>query len=139
MGFAIYQELIGRMVQEVIRADDEILFFMADGSVYRLYHEQSCCEMVHIEDITGDVGHLSRFRLVQAECSYQKGDDIENSETWSFFRFGTIRGSITVRFYGSSNGYYSESANLYVWQNGGWVTVTPLKENNLWKTKLRDS
>ena len=34
------------------------------------------------------------------------------SSTWTFFKFRTIKGSVTVRFFGTSNGYYSESASL---------------------------
>jgi hypothetical protein len=36
------------------------------------------------------------------------------SYTWTFYRFGTRRGSVTVRWLGHSNGYYSEGVSVEI-------------------------
>lgn len=108
--------LLGRTLSavEVDPTLHQIRFTLTDGTKYLMYHEQDCCESVEIEDICGDVQDLVGEPLLQAEeYSRSGGDaDLEETETYTFYRFATLKGVVTIRWYGTSNGYYSEAVDL---------------------------
>lgn len=122
---------VGDMINKIItnitlpnedEVQDAILFECADGSVYLMYHEQDCCETVEIDDINGNLDNLIDCCLAMADVASsdeQKNLDrgvrestYDESHTWTFYRFGTIRGYVDIRWYGESNGYYSESVDF---------------------------
>lgn len=110
-------ELIGKTLTDVHRTgDDEIRFVAFDGSEYRMFHYQDCCESVSIEDVCGDLSDLTWCPIIQAEevsnADGAKKDDWNESYTWTFYKIATNRGAVTIRWYGTSNGYYSESVDF---------------------------
>jgi hypothetical protein len=54
--------------------------------------------------------------LVEAEevSDYEGENTGDESFTWTFYKFATRKGFVTVRWYGSSNGYYSEGVSVDV-------------------------
>ena len=92
--------------------ESDVLLFVGAGDTpsFKFYHEQDCCESVSIEDIVGDLNDLVGVPILEArEDSQDGGGDGYESATWTFYNFRTIKGSVTVRWLGTSNGYYSES------------------------------
>lgn len=109
-------ELEGKTATAVSETGDELRFQFSDGTAYTFYHDQDCCESVRIEEIHGDLEDLVGTPLLVAEEVSSDAalppDGYCDSYTWTFYRFGTIRGTVTVRWLGQSNGYYSESVDL---------------------------
>ena len=96
------------VVHSTIHGEDEVRFETTCGRAFRLYHSQDCCESVDIEDACGDVEDLIGSPILMAEEATSPDGDSE-SGTWTFYKLATVKGYVTIRWLGRSNGYYSES------------------------------
>ena len=113
--------LKGKTLVEVEKScydlNDALFFKTADGEFYIMTHEQDCCENVYIDDICGDFADLLNEKILTAEelnNDYPVGEEcIEDTYTWTFYHLATFHGDVTIRWFGTSNGCYSESADLY--------------------------
>lgn len=122
-------QLVGKTLTDIIHEDeiyeDRLYFRDSEGNVYVMLHNQDCCECVGIEDIYGDFDDLLNTPILVADERLSSlGDDDfvhkydnEDSATWTFYTLRTIKGTVDIRWYGSSNGYYSESVDFYRMNN----------------------
>ena len=130
------EDLVGKVLVEVIldRQNATIKFVDNTGGEYLMYHEQNCCEGVWIDDICGDLQDLVGTPILAAEEvsnemfvkdwrrqekeKLKEADSkdefywLSDSYTWTFYKFATINGYVDIRWYGESNGYYSESVDF---------------------------
>jgi len=113
-----FEILLGKTlksINKVLLDGGDCLRFTTDkGEVFESYHEQDCCESVSIEDINGDLEDLLNSPILQAEEVTKDGVETEcgYTSTWTFYKLATIKGYVTIRWYGESNGYYSESVDF---------------------------
>lgn len=116
-------ELLGKTCSKVYKSEDSICFELDSGEKYQLYHDQDCCESVYIESINGNLDDLVGSPILLADEAvsvnehpddYKASPDgyVDDSFTWTFYKFGTVKGYVDVRWFGSSNGYYSESVDF---------------------------
>lgn len=111
--------LVGKTLSNIEKKSDrELILVTTENKIYKMLHFQDCCERVYIEDIIGELDDLLYSPLTMAEEVTERsrvidddGDD-DGSQTWTFYKFATNKGYVTIRWYGSSNGYYSESVSF---------------------------
>ena len=118
-----FSTLCGLTLSAIDRSGDESITFIVDESLkFVMRHDQDCCETVSIEDVNGDLSDLVGSPILKAEESSNsddpKKDEYDDSHTWTFYHIRTNKGTVTIRWYGTSNGYYSESVSLYKMTNG---------------------
>ncbi len=105
MNYCNFEILKGKILVAIENRYDEIVFTTNNDEVYSMYHSQNCCENVSVEDIVGDSDDILNSEILLAEESSEAG---ENSYSqWTYYKLATIKGDLSIRWYGSSNGYYS--------------------------------
>ena len=115
-----FTKVIGKILKDVQvtkytpgkNESDEIHFIFTDNTEYKMYHDNDCSEHVEIEDVTGDLDDLIDSPLIVAEEVTSRDSVASESGTWTFYKFATAKGYVDIRWYGESNGYYSEVAQF---------------------------
>lgn len=115
-------KLVGETVSKIDKSDDKLIFHCISGNTYIMFHDQDCCEDVQIEDICGDLDDLIGSPILKAtedtnrDNPKTRGEEpgtwVDESYTWTFYNITTQKGTVTIRWYGTSNGYYSEGVDF---------------------------
>lgn len=107
--------LQGKTITEIVGMNDgshKVYFTCSDGSEYKMYHEQDCCECVYLVDVVGDPVDILGEEILEAYSSSKDDPDCCESGTWTFYNIRSRIGGVTLRWHGSSNGYYSEGVSF---------------------------
>lgn len=97
-----------------------VTFTTTNGEQYKMYHAQDCCERVYLEDVVGDfddligspIGRAEKRTSGEPEPGQSPPEDRDTAETWTYYELATNKGSVTLRWFGSSNGYYSTEVDF---------------------------
>ena len=112
-----FSTLKGRILKSIYKLDDDELIFETNtGEFFLMWHEQDCCERVYIEDIVGNLNDLIGSHILVSDEASNSDDppafESAESYTWTYYKLATVKGYVDIRWFGSSNGYYSESVRL---------------------------
>lgn len=107
----VLKSLLGEIVV-LAESDTQELRLKTAKGIFYFSHERECCEDVELIDTCGDLNDLVGTPILQAEIATNSKDDTpqggaDHRNLWTFYRFATIKGSVVLRWFGSSNGYYS--------------------------------
>jgi len=108
-------DIIGRIPVKIMQDGGEIRIIFADGASCLFWHEQDCCEGVYIKDVNGDWNDLINTPLLVAEertNEHQPDPTGGDTETWTFYTFRSVKGTVDVSWYGTSSGHYSEGVDF---------------------------
>lgn len=123
-GNAQISELVGKTIAAINGkiGDETLVFECSDGTRYQMHYYPDCCASCVLEDVVGELSDLIGSPIVRAEESTNSKENppdakpetikYQDSFTWTFYLLSTVKGSVTLRWYGSSNGYYSESVTF---------------------------
>lgn len=112
-------ELVGKTFNEIRYVHGQVKFLGPDGN-YRLYHSQDCCESVDLvegeEELQDLVGSPILFaeEVSSDDLGFEPNRLYEYDECfeWTFYKIRTLTADVTLRWYGTSNGYYSTSVSF---------------------------
>lgn len=104
------------------KVDGDILLFRCEDADYIMHHERDCCESVDLIDGFEDLQEIVGAKIISAEEveseEHQGVEGITEKEqdsfTWTFYKIQTEKGFATLRWFGSSNGYYSEKVSFHL-------------------------
>ncbi|MBC3496758.1 hypothetical protein HU764_008725 [Pseudomonas sp. SWRI100] len=117
-----FDQLIGITLSEVLQAEkgsSMIMLLAACGRSFSMHHYDLCSEEVSLDDIEGDISDVVGSPITTAEKTTSPGTPsnaqdrlTQLSQTWTFYRIGTVKGMVVLRWFGESNGYYSEEVDF---------------------------
>lgn len=115
-GIAVLKGATLASIQGAEKGSERISFKTDDGREFVMFHHQDCCEGVAVEEVIGDIDDLIGSPIVEADESTTRGEptpsEYAESWTWTFYKLGTAKGFVTLRWLGESNGYYAEDVSF---------------------------
>ena len=90
----------------------EVIFYLDQEESIVFGHDQHCCESVNLVDFEKQGKMEGELLYIQESSNKDNPPNDWGSHTWTFYDVRTTKGLLTMRWLGTSNGYYSESVDV---------------------------
>ena len=102
------EKLKGKKIESVEKTQysEKVRIKTTEGDLI-LWHDQSCCEDVHLAEGYEDLKDLVGSTVRKAHKATSDKDARYGIEMWTFYITRTDKGDATLRWVGTSNGYYA--------------------------------
>lgn len=124
-----FNELLGKTITSVEGMEpgsDLVRIRTHDGETYVMHHHQDCCESVYLVDVIGRPNDLLGVPVTMAEVETsdpEPQDCYDDACQWTFYKLATVSGYVTLRWLGTSNGYYGIEVDFEkVQDEGPWLS-----------------
>jgi len=110
--------LKGKIIKRIWWNESSMNFLANDGSQYAMLGDTdgNLSYEVFISNIDGELTDLYDVPIELAEMAQSNDgpthERCQGYHTWTFYKLATIRGYVTIRWYGTSNGHYSEEVDF---------------------------
>ena len=106
-------EYCDRRVQQSL--EEGAIIFKNENETVFFSHDQECCECVRFESTDIPFEELQGHKILSVKCrtTIRDTDDGDERDTWYIFDVEGV-GTATMRWSGSSNGWYSTVVDVYV-------------------------
>lgn len=101
------------LMSAIQNGNNEIRFLFSDGRKFLMNHTQDCCESVNIESIDGNLSDIIGDEIINATEDIISGENGCGTWTKTIFTITTAKTSVVIKWFGGSNGYYSESVSFH--------------------------
>ena len=112
----MFEYLVGSKILSIKGAEggSDLVRIVTDKGTLTMIHYQNCCEYVSVDDVTGSVEDL--IGKVVRVAEERESNDVppynnNECEQWTLYEIRTDGGDLSIRWYGSSKGYYSVSVS----------------------------
>ena len=101
-----------------VNTGGDFICFITENKAFLMMHQDDCCEEVFLEDIVGYPEFMCPSDILYAEMRTNSDEephenvDPDGSYLWTYYSVDTTKGGLSIRWFGSSNGYYSERVDL---------------------------